>query len=604
MSSISADVRPYVKEVLLALCFLSALPAIVNRSADIVGAVPHTGYLVLLIILWGGLLGAAYTSPAILRWTTAFLLAGTSYYMIVFERVTTEFMTYDAFINMMNSAAFLGDALAQNQTAFVEAAPPALLLLAAIGMAPRRHLPLSRWLVAATPWLATCALTGLLFLRGGDGARGQPPSFTPIAYLTLAGYENATGNIGKRQSVRLRQARRPLSRNIILVVDESVAGQYLDINSPTGVPTPLSGIWPFARIYNYGLAASVTNCSVGSNVTLRYGGTRKDYQRINGTQPSIWAYARKAGLRTVYIDSQRTGGALQNMMTDEERALIDNFVQFDDVPVEQRDRAAARELIRELADHRPKFIFVNKVGAHFPVHDKFPEAYLRYTPVLPRGRYRNISDTGSRAGFAGGAEDWVRYRNSYRNTLLWNVGAFFETLRNGADFSHTTMIYTSDHGQNLHERGNPGLSTHCSVDPVQEEGVVPLVVIDGNRGSSMDWHRDVAHNRNRSSHYMIFPTLLELMGYDPSAVEKRYGRALNEASHDPVSFNKLFNARLNRKPQWVTIDPASVVQPPRADIDNGAQARTGKAETLFEAGAEMFFNGGAVGAKRDSNPAS
>src|SRR3546814_9798301 len=96
MSSISADVRPYAKEILLALCFLSALPAIVNRSADIVGAVPHAGYLVLLIILWGGLLGAAYTSPAFLRWTTAFLLAGTAYYMIVFERVTTEFMNYDA----------------------------------------------------------------------------------------------------------------------------------------------------------------------------------------------------------------------------------------------------------------------------------------------------------------------------------------------------------------------------------------------------------------------------------------------------------------------------------------------------------------------------
>src|SRR3546814_19964674 len=76
MSSISADVRPYAKEILLALCFLSALPAIVNRAADIVGAVPHAGYLVLLIILWGGLLGAAYTSPAFLRWTTAVLLAG------------------------------------------------------------------------------------------------------------------------------------------------------------------------------------------------------------------------------------------------------------------------------------------------------------------------------------------------------------------------------------------------------------------------------------------------------------------------------------------------------------------------------------------------
>src|SRR3546814_12920811 len=98
----------------------------------------------------------------------------------------------------------------------------------------------------------------------------------------------------------------------------------------------------------------------------------------------------------------------------------------------------------------------------------------------------------------------------------------------GPYFSHLTMIYTSYHGQNLHERGAPGLSTHCSVEPLQEEGLVPLVVIDGNRDLSMDWRRDVAHNHNRSSHYMVFPTLLELMGYDPSAVEKRYGRALNE----------------------------------------------------------------------------
>src|SRR3546814_9750904 len=86
----------------------------------------------------------------------------------------------------------------------------------------------------------------------------------------------------------------------------------------------------------------------------------------------------------------------------------------------------------------------------------------------------------------------------------------YTTLFRSADFSHTTMIYTSDHGQNLHERGDPGLSTHCSVDPLQEEGVVPLVVIDGNRDLSIDWRRDVAHNHNRSSHYMIFPTLLEL----------------------------------------------------------------------------------------------
>src|SRR3546814_19745703 len=123
------------------------------------------------------------------------------------------------------------------------------------------------------------------------------------------------------------------------------------------------------------------------------------------------------------------------------------------------------------------------------------------------------------------------------------------------------MIYTSDHGQNLHERGDPGLSTHCSVDPLQEEGVVPLVVIDGNRDLSIDWRRDVAPNHNRSSPYMIFPTLLELMGYDPSAAEKRYRRWLNTASPEPVSFNKLFNQLPNHKPQWDPNVPDNVIPP-------------------------------------------
>ena len=63
----------------------------------------------MLILLWASLLSAAYTPLSLLRWPTAVLLAGSAYYMQVFEGVTTQFMSYDAFINLMNSAAFFGD---------------------------------------------------------------------------------------------------------------------------------------------------------------------------------------------------------------------------------------------------------------------------------------------------------------------------------------------------------------------------------------------------------------------------------------------------------------------------------------------------------------
>jgi predicted ATP-grasp superfamily ATP-dependent carboligase len=52
----------------------------------------------------------------------------------------------------------------------------------------------------------------------------------------------------------------------------------------------------------------------------------------------------------VYIDAQRTAGNLQNLMTDTEKKDIDEFVQFDQTSVRDRDMAAAAKLIELLND--------------------------------------------------------------------------------------------------------------------------------------------------------------------------------------------------------------------------------------------------------------
>lgn len=149
--------------------------------------------------------------------------------------------------------------------------------------------------------------------------------------------------------------------------------------------------------------------------------------------------------------------------------------------------------------------------------------------------------------------------------MLWNVGAFFDTLLRDSDLSRTTLIYTSDHGQNLHEDGSSGLYTHCEPEPVPAEGVVPLVVIEGRNASGIDWQRDLARNHDKSSHYMIFPTLLALMGYDRAAAAARYGQPLDAPSNDPGTFNILFNARLHREPVWLSVDRTRISQPLTSD---------------------------------------
>ena len=90
---------------------------------------------------------------------------------------------------------------------------------------------------------------------------------------------------------------------------------------------------------------------------------------------------------------------------------------------------------------------------------------------------------------------------------------------------------------------------------------MPLVVI----GASPDWSTAARRNFDASSHYRIFPTLLNAMGYDPAAVRRHYGEALDAQTPDPATFNSLFHARLGRQPTWVKVERASVARPPAGD---------------------------------------
>ncbi|MFL6966670.1 sulfatase-like hydrolase/transferase [Pseudomonas alvandae] len=551
----------YLKEVLLVLylfrghdLYLERLAALgVGFATALFGAM----FLALVLALWM----TAYIRPALVRHLFALAMFVSAVFFEVYTRVTDSYLTYSQFVSLVYSGGFIQEAAYQYREVIISAVAGGVLLLLGIALKPRRRLSLPGYVPIIAPVLGVLLLSAVLFVRAGEGARGLPVMYTPLAYLNLFIYETVHNTVGPREPVSLARQSSPIDHDIVLIIDESIAGNYLDINTPSGVSTGLKAPPPGVDIFNYGYAASVANCSADTNVTLRYGGTRADYVRINSTQPSIWQYAHQAGLRTVYIDAQRTGGNLQNLMTELEKKDIDQFVQFDQARVRDRDMAAVAKLVELLGNGQPELVVINKVGAHFPVHDKYPDDFMTYRPALPRGQFQDVSDTGSRDGFNGEKSDWALYRNAYQNTLLWNVGEFFQRLFREGNLTNAVLIYTSDHGQDLHERGNPGLNTHCGGDPVEEEGLVPLVVIQGSQLQTLDWRGTLAQNKDRSSHYNIFPTLLELMGYDPAGIMAHYGKPLNQPTEDDFTFNYRFNARLGAKPAWKHIDLDSIVTP-------------------------------------------
>ena len=71
--------------------------------------------------------------------------------------------------------------------------------------------------------------------------------------------------------------------------------------------------------------------------------------------------------------------------------------------------------------------------------------------------------------------------------------------------------------------------------------------------------------RARLDFNRIFPTLLQLIGYQRQGYLPLYGPSLSDPDKDPFSYNLRFNTLLGRQPEWQVIDLKQIVDPPVSD---------------------------------------
>lgn len=552
-----------VKLVLIAVWLLGTNRLLAERVAHI-GLQPGLAVFAaiwLLCVL--SMLVLAFHARPFTRavWSAVFFLG--SSFSLAHSLIVSRHLGLTEFEQLLGLIGFAGNLAGFHDAQLIEAVLWSLLGVVALNLPPWFAPPESRSLLrlpqrhpGVFALLPVAAIAAILYLRGGEGSNGFPGQYNPAAFATLLGTEKLLAPATPpREAIALQHLGQRPFRHVVLVMDESVRGDYVDLNVENGVETGLRPLG--AALFNFGIAASAANCSSTSNASVRYGVTRNGYLHDLKVNPSFWRYATQAGYRTIYLDAQRHGGKLHNFMDEREVGEIDEFVQVDtSFAPDTKDVEAGRLLNRMLKRERPSFIYVNKMGCHFPYEGKYPAANTLYAPTMARTYFSSEVDPDE-SGFrlAQNAEQRWRQVNSYRNCVAWNTRAFFREALAGVALEDTLVVYTADHGQNFHEDGSAGQQTHCTTGPASAtEGRVPLTAITRHPGYAPMLRDAAQRNHDRASHFNLYPTLLATMGYAPPATQDGFEADLMaDLSDERRAFLSTYFVRFGREPVWNSI---------------------------------------------------
>ena len=388
---------------------------------------------------------------------------------------------------------------------------------------------------------------------------GLPGNLRPAAYALAILADSA---FGSGASARIVLADQPIDSagidNIVLVVDESVVSDVFDQQSSVRIEPDLGALQPLR--YDFSPAASGSNCSADSNRILMVG-PRQDHLKADlNVYPSIWEYAKRAGYRTVYIDEQNGMDVGAEHVMEGERDLIDQVIVAGTEPVADRDGQAGAKIDELLRNGDRHFIYVNKVGAHFPRDSKYPGRVNTYRPTLgvpgnpllahkagqPHGLFESISESPGGEAF----------KNSYRNAVEWNLNSFFAALQDISRADRSVVIYTSDHGQNVF-RENGHTNTHCSSaeGAARSEGRVPVTIFTAAQRWTAVLRAASSRNAGRVSHFNLYSSVIQFMGFPEARMQDPRDTSLWDASPSPAGLKTStgIRARFGQPVPWLPL---------------------------------------------------
>ncbi|MGE0579804.1 sulfatase-like hydrolase/transferase, partial [Reyranella sp.] len=477
-----------------------------ERSRIALGA-----YLLAQVIIVAAVFAVPFLTVAIARYVLSALLLGGIAYDLALYAVAGQFPNYETTATMIGNlhVGFRG-----TFSAYAAAALPSIAAVMASAVIFCWKPPASAGPLAVIVTTMAFFAVGAILVRSDGHTTAFPSPVTSYINVYKSIVESADQPL---EQVRYDGPLRSPFDKIVLIVDESIRGDYISLNDPQVGTTPFL-LSRAVELENFGLASSGANCSTQARLILRFGARLQDLQhswKTIRTRSALWQFARHAGFETAHIDAQGTAHRYDSGMTATEASHVDLRVVVDSAPPYGRDEIVASTLLDLLRRPGRLFILADKYGVHVPYDKAYPPEFALFP-------------TGGPAFSLADRPTSIAY---YKNAIRWSVDHFFQAILTPGIPEKTLVLYTSDHGQSLSATG----MSHCNTGKAAEtsEAIVPLFALT----SDTEWRQRLAEgaimNFDKASHFELFPTVLRALGYDEPWVRGTFGSSLVDRLTNP-----------------------------------------------------------------------
>lgn len=451
------------------------------------------------------------------RWTAKPLLS----VLLLVTALATHYMSaYGVYLD----ADMLRNVLHTDSKESRELLSPQLLIPIALSLIPVTALWRLRLLKRSWP-RALAFRSAFLAAMAAVAAAGALLSFQDISSLvrnhrevrylvTPANYVVALSNVLLASSPGPRQALLPLGtdakqamrtsggkpRLLVLVVGETVRAQNWGLNGYARQTTP-----ELAKIDGLINFSQVSACGTSTEVSLPcmfspYGRRNYDEKEIRSHQ-SLLHVLDHAGVATLWRDNQSgckgvcDGLPIQRLTDAKDVGLCNGQRCLDEILI----KGLTTKLSPSKGD---QVIVLHQLGNHGPSYfERYPPQFKRFTPICENSELGQCERQG--------------IVNAYDNALLYTDHFLAQTinlLKSRTDYD-TALIYVSDHGESLGEKGLFLHGVPYSIAPAEQIRVPMLMWFSPGlvQEAKLDTACLTREAAEPASHDNLFPSILGLM---------------------------------------------------------------------------------------------